>query len=77
MTQTNEGTPAVEDQLARLEKELIHAYLAGAGYDYDTLMSRDDDTSRELIAMATRYASEKLTEVELRSHYVRALHGEG
>lgn len=75
MTTDREGTPAAEDPLAQLEKQLIHAYLAGAGSDYQALVGRTDDTARELLAMATRYASQKLAEVELRSHFVRALHG--
>ncbi len=68
--------PPLEEPLARLERELIRAYLAGAGEDFHALMMRTDDEARTLLAEASRYASEKLGEIEARSHYVRGLHGE-
>lgn len=66
----------LEQPLAELERELIAAYLAGAGQDFHTLIMRDDPEARQLLAEASRYASEKLSEVEARSRYVRHLHGE-
>lgn len=70
------GPHPVEQPLAELERQLIGAYLAGAGEDFHALMMRTDDEARELLAEASRYASEKLGEIEARSHYVRELHGE-
>jgi hypothetical protein len=32
----------VEEPLAELERQLIHAYLAGAGYTFHDLMTRND-----------------------------------
>jgi hypothetical protein len=69
-------TDTIEQPLAALERQLISAYLAGAGQDLHTLMLRHDEEARMLLAHASRYASEKLSEIEARSHYVRELHGE-
>ncbi|MEX1127793.1 MAG: hypothetical protein WD227_18425 [Vicinamibacterales bacterium] len=65
----------LEHPFGELERELIAAYLAGAGQDLETVMARADPESRELLAQASRYASEKLSEIEARSHYLRSLHG--
>ena len=66
----------LELPLAELERHLIHAYLAGAGHDFHTLVSRDDAEARGLLAAASQYASAKLTEAEARWRYARNLHGE-
>jgi hypothetical protein len=62
--------------LAELERHLIDAYLAGAGYTYDELSVRDDDAARRLLAEASQYASERLSEIDARSQYVHELRGE-
>jgi len=67
--------PALEQPLAELERQLIRAFVAGAGHDLHALLARDDEEARRLLADASRYASVKLSEVEARSHYVRTLHG--
>ena len=69
-------TLQLEEPLAALERELISAYIAGAGHDLHALQARDDEEARRLLAEASRYASVKLTEVEARSQYLRALHGD-
>jgi hypothetical protein len=66
----------LHEPLAQLERELIHAYVAGAGHDWDQLLTRTDEGARRLRAEASRYASAKLSEVEARSHYLHRLHGE-
>lgn len=66
----------MEEPLAELERELINAYLAGAGQDLQTLLTRNDEQARQLLADASLYATAKLTEVESRSHYLRSLRGE-
>jgi len=68
--------PALEQPLAELERQLIRAFVVGAGRDLDTLLARDDEEARKILADASRYASTKLSEVEARSHYLRQLHGE-
>jgi hypothetical protein len=65
----------VEEPLAQLERQLLHAYLAGAGHDFHELMTRDDDGSRQLLADASLYASERLSEIEARAHYLKRLRG--
>ena len=66
----------LHEPLAELERQLISAYLAGAGYDVDQLRARTDDEARRLLAEASGYASAKLSEVEARSHYLHNLHGQ-
>jgi hypothetical protein len=65
----------IEEPLARLERELIAAYLANAGVDYHTLITRHDEESRQLLAKAALYASERLSEIQARSEYLGELHG--
>ena len=66
----------IEEPLAKLERELMTAYVAGAGQDFDALLDRSDDEARLLLAEASLYASGRLTEVESRQHYLRRLRGE-
>ena len=67
--------PPIDEPLAEIERQLIAAYLAGAGHDLHELLRRGDDESRRLLAEAGRYASEKLSEIEARSHFIQALRG--
>lgn len=66
----------LEEPLAELERQLIAAYVAGAGEDLDTLRTRNDEAARTLLTEASMYASARLTEVESRSHYLHKLRGE-
>jgi hypothetical protein len=76
VTPANIETHPLEEPLAELERLLIAAYLAGAGWDFHALVTRDDEEARKLLTEASRFASAKLSEVESRSDYVRKLHGE-
>lgn len=76
MTMLPIDRPPIEEPLAELERHLISAYLAGAGHDLHNLLTRSDDEARELLAAASRYASERLSEIEARFHYLRTLHGQ-
>ncbi len=67
--------PPLQEPLAELERQLINAYLAGAGHNVHDLMTRDDDAARRLLEEASRYASERLSEIEARSHFLKKLHG--
>jgi len=74
---THETAPSpVEDSLARLERQLIAAYVAGTGHTIEALLSRTDEEARTLLTDASRYASERLTEIDARSHYLHNLRGE-
>lgn len=73
MTIQETDRPPLEEPLAALERELIGAYLAGAGQDLHTLLTRDDANARKLLAAASRYATEKLAEIEARSYYLHHL----
>lgn len=70
------GDATMHDPLAELERQLISAYLAGAGSTLEDLLARGDDEAKRLIAEAARDASARLSEVQARSHYLRQLHGE-
>ena len=69
-------TVPIEEPLAGLERQLIAAYVAGAGQDLHDLRTRTDNAARQLLAEASRYASTKLSEIEARFHYLHTLHGE-
>lgn len=68
--------PPLEEPLAELERRLIDAFVAGAGQDRRALQARHDNQARTLLIDASRHASEVLSEVEARSHYLHALRGE-
>ena len=75
MTPNHVDPIPLEQPLAELERELIAAYLARTGHDVHSVIARTDPEARALLLEATRYASERLSEVEARAHYVRSLHG--
>ena len=66
----------MHEPLAALERELIDAYIVGAGQKPDALRSRTDDEARRLLTDAALYATARLSEVESRLHYLRSLRGE-
>ena len=70
-----QGNP-IEEPLAQLERELMTAYIAGAGENIETLVTRTDETARRLLTDASMYATARLAEVETRLHYLRSLRGE-
>ena len=71
MTPDRPETPRLEEPLAKLERELMSAYVAGAGYDLHDLLQRDDADARALLARASQHVAGKLAEAESRLHYVR------
>ena len=77
ITDKDDKRQPMELPLAELERQLIGAYLAGAGHDLHTLLTRHDDEAKRILKEAAQYASEKLSEIEARSHYVHDLHGPG
>ena len=66
----------IEEPLAELERHLIEAYVAGAGHTVHDLRARADQAAETLLAQASQWASERLSEVEARSHYLHSLRGE-
>jgi hypothetical protein len=66
----------LHEPLAELERELLAAYVAGTGYTIEDLRTREDSEAREILARASTYASARLSEVEARVHYIRALRGQ-
>jgi hypothetical protein len=74
---TNVGdTQPLHDPLAEIERELITAYVAGAGHELHNLLTRTDDAAKRLLEEASRFASARLSEIEARSHYLHQLRGE-
>lgn len=76
MADTSGETRPIGDPLAEIERQLIAAYLAGGGHDYHTLLARDDEEARRMLTRASRYASEKLSEIESRAAYLHCLRSE-
>ena len=76
MTPNPDPVDPLEEPLAQLERELMTAYIAGAGENSETLVSRTDEQARRLLADASMYATARLAEVESRLHYLRSLRGE-
>ena len=76
MTTDKTDRAPLEEPLAALERELITAYITGAGQDLQHLLTQDDAESRSLLAAASQYATARLAEVETRLHYLRSLRGE-
>jgi hypothetical protein len=75
MIPNDSDTRPMEEPLAELERQIIAAFLAGTGEDFHSLMTRDDDAARKTLREASLYASERLSEIESRLHYLRKLHG--
>jgi hypothetical protein len=76
MATTHIDREPLEEPLARLERVLISAYVAGAGESLDDLLARNDEQARRVLAEASLYAAGRLSEVEARSHYLHSLRGE-
>jgi hypothetical protein len=69
-------TEPMHDPLAELERELVTAFVKGAGHDLQDLLSRGDPEARGILKEASLYASTRLSEVEGRLHYLRSLRGQ-
>ena len=76
MKTNNKDPQPWEEPLAALERELLTAYVAGAGQELHALLNRHDEAAHHLLTEASVYASSRLTEVESRLHYLRSLRGE-
>jgi hypothetical protein len=75
MQRHNVDQQPLEEPLAQLERQLINAYLAAAGQDFRDLIVRNDAAAHRLLAEASLYASERLSEIEARAHFLKKLHG--
>jgi hypothetical protein len=67
--------PPLQEPLAELERRIIDEYIRQRGHDPEALRASSDPEAHKLLAEASIYASDRLSEVEARSHYVRELHG--
>lgn len=76
MRNQDDQMPPLHEPLAELERELISAYVAGAGHELPKLLTRTDAEAKHLLAQASQYASAKMCEIESRSHFLHGLHGD-
>lgn len=76
MTRNQPPDNSIEEPLAQLERELITAYIAGAGENIEELVLRTDEHAWRLLSDASMYATARLSEVEARLHYLRSLRGQ-
>ena len=76
MAANQTDTLPLELPLAMLERQLISAYVAGAGRDVATLLGRHDEEAKTLLTQASLFATEKLAEIESRSCYLHKMHGD-
>jgi hypothetical protein len=63
------------DPEASLEEQLIRDYLRERGYDQAALDALSESDRRTLLAAASEHASDKLAEIEARTHFLRTLSG--
>ena len=77
MARVIERPTSITEPLADLEKQFITNFLAVKGYTYDELRARHDQEAHRLLAAASQYASERLSEFEARERYLHRLHGDG
>ena len=76
MTMNDNDHAPLEEPLAELERRLINEYVEAAGRTLSTLLAQHDEGSKKILEEASRYASEKLSEIEARSRYLHKLHGD-
>lgn len=69
--------PPPEDPQAMLERSYIQAFLKTKGLSIQDLAGLPEDIAKALMTEASKYASSKLVEVEMRSKLIHDLHGEG
>jgi hypothetical protein len=67
----------MEEIHAQLEKHYIEAYLRDRGYTLTELNRLPEEMAERLMAEASRYASLRLAESEMRSRLVHELEGVG
>jgi len=65
----------MQPPLGNLERTLIDEFLRLRGVDREGLDKLTEAQRHDLLAEASSYASNRLTEIESRSHYVHELHG--
>jgi hypothetical protein len=66
----------MHEPLAELERELVAAHVTGTGHSVDQLRARDDAEAHDILVQASLYASARLSEVESRLRYLRAIRGD-
>ena len=67
--------PLAEDPHAQMEKAFIEEYLKGQGHTLESVRKLPEAQAKHLLTEASVYASAKLSEVEMRAHFVDDVHG--
>ena len=65
----------LQPPLGNLERMLIDEFLRLRGLDREALDRLPEAERHDILAEASSHASNRLTEIESRSHYVHELHG--
>jgi hypothetical protein len=65
----------VRDPHAQLEQTFIAEYLRERGYSLADLHKLPKRLAQQLMAEASTYASNRLSEMEARAHFVQEIHG--
>lgn len=68
-------TRAAEDPHAQMERAFIEEYLRERGYSFEALHKLPERLVKQLLTEASTYASNKLSEMEARAHFVNEVHG--
>jgi hypothetical protein len=64
----------LEDLFARLENAFIESYLRGKGITLSELSNLPESDAKSLMREASIYASGKMAEIDLKSHFINILH---
>ena len=67
-------TNPLHGPIAQLERALIDEFLTARGHDPRTLDALPEHERGELLREASLYASARLAEIEVRSHFVEGIH---
>lgn len=60
----------------KLERMYIESYLAAQGYSWEDMRSLPERYRKKLMIEAQRYATARLTEIEMRSNLLHGISGE-
>lgn len=65
---------SLEDPLARLERALIDQFLQERGCSLATVNAKPPAERQALMAQASRYAGDRLAEIDARAAYLHEIH---
>jgi hypothetical protein len=63
---------AAGSPVSQFERDLVGAFLAGAGHDVETILARTDERARQLLTRACAHASEHGSALDVRPRHLWA-----